>query len=79
MVVFIFWLEIPPCAQRWHAPEREGLVMSSWLCAVGIFGMFVAMIADQTDVDAAQKREHERLDKADQNFQEVERNREPPA
>jgi len=47
--------------------------------SVGFRGVLVAVIADQADVDAAQEREHKRLDEADQDFQEIEWDREAPA
>jgi len=43
-----------------------------------VFGVIVAVIADQADVDADQQREHEGLHEADEQFEEVERRGQAP-
>src|SRR5262245_12430897 len=40
--------------------------------------VIVAVVADETDVDAHEKREYERLHEADEYFEKVERNRQSP-
>jgi len=59
-----------------HAPGGKGSVRR--LGVTVRFGMLVTVIADEADIDAHQQRENKCLNKANQQFEEVERNRQPP-
>lgn len=74
--IFIFFIGWISVVRAGHAPDGKESVSRIGV-TVG-FGMVVAMITDQADVDTYQKRENERLNEADQQFQKVEWNRKSP-
>jgi len=54
---------------RWHGPGGKGLVVRSlFTVGVAFFGMLIAMITDEPDVNADKQGENEGLDEADQDF-----------
>src|SRR4051812_3807433 len=70
-VCVCFWLETRTSARVARSRRKVGI----WsVCLV----MFIAVIADQADVNADEKSEHECLHKSDQKFEEVEGNGQNP-
>src|SRR3954462_15820600 len=64
---------------RWHGPGGKGLVVRGFFVVrVTLVVVLISVITDEPDIYAYQEGENEGLNEADQNFQEVKRNRQTP-